>query len=69
MPIENALGLPPGRQCGHSRESLRENGNFSSASVLDVLHRTLANAACGGFAWRDARDGAGFQLRATLLSW
>ena len=38
--IERAVGLPPEANV-HSRESMRENGNFSSASVLDVLHRTL----------------------------
>ena len=50
--IDHALGLPPSANA-HSRDSLRENGNFSSASVLDVLHRTLATTATGRLAWRD----------------
>src|SRR5262249_10241982 len=39
--IEHAVGLPP-EALVHSRNSMRDNGNISSASVLDVLRRTVA---------------------------
>ncbi|MEV4921567.1 3-oxoacyl-[acyl-carrier-protein] synthase III C-terminal domain-containing protein [Streptomyces roseoverticillatus] len=39
--LDRGLGLPPGA-LAHSRDSLAEYGNVSSASVLDVLRRTLA---------------------------
>src|SRR5258707_15628805 len=39
--IQNAIELTPDA-LAHSRNSMRDNGNISSASVLDVLRRTLA---------------------------
>jgi len=39
--IENAIALPP-KALAKSRDSMRENGNMSSVSVLDVLRRTIA---------------------------
>ncbi len=54
--IERAVGLPPEANA-HSRESMRDNGSFSSASVLDVLHRTLATPPADGSLGVHARDG------------
>ncbi|MEU8549159.1 hypothetical protein AB0C81_19605 [Streptomyces roseoverticillatus] len=39
--LDRGLGLQPGA-LAHSRDSPAEYGNVSSASVLDVLRRTLA---------------------------
>ncbi len=47
--VENAFALPPAA-LGPSREVLRRYGNMSSATVLFILQRILADA--------DARDGA-----------
>ncbi|MFF4530081.1 type III polyketide synthase [Streptomyces sp. NPDC001407] len=41
--LDRSLCPPPGALT-HSRTSLAQCGNISSASVLDVLHRTLADA-------------------------
>ncbi len=40
--VVEALGVPEGLIAA-SRESLREAGNLSSATVLDVLKRTFAD--------------------------
>ncbi|HEY2504122.1 MAG TPA: type III polyketide synthase, partial [Mycobacterium sp.] len=45
--IENAIGVAP-EALAHSRNSMRENGNISSASVLDVLRRTVAEPPVHG---------------------
>jgi alkylresorcinol/alkylpyrone synthase len=66
--IERAVGLPPEANV-HSRESLRENGNFSSASVLDVLHRTLATPPPAGSLGVMLAMGPGFSFELLLLSW
>jgi alkylresorcinol/alkylpyrone synthase len=66
--IERAIGLPPEANA-HSRESLRENGNFSSASVLDVLHRTLATPPPAGSLGVMLAMGPGFSFELLLLSW
>ena len=66
--IERAVGLPPEANV-HSRESLRENGNFSSASVFDVLHRTLATPPPAGSLGVMLAMGPGFSFELLLLSW
>ena len=66
--IERAVGLPPEANV-HSRQSLRENGNFSSASVLDVLHRTLATPPPAGSLGVMLAMGPGFSFELLLLSW
>jgi alkylresorcinol/alkylpyrone synthase len=66
--IERAVGLPPEANV-HSRESMRENGNFSSASVLDVLHRTLATPQADGTLGVMLAMGPGFSFELLLLSW
>ena len=66
--IDRAIGLPPVANA-HSRESMRENGNFSSASVLDVLHRTLANPPAEGSLGVMLAMGPGFSFELLLLSW
>jgi alkylresorcinol/alkylpyrone synthase len=66
--IENAIGLPP-EALAHSRNSMRENGNMSSVSVLDVLRRTVAEPpAQGGFGVMLAM-GPGFSFELLLLQW
>ncbi len=66
--IENAIGLPP-EALAHSRNSMRENGNISSASVLDVLRRTVAEPPPeGAFAVMLAM-GPGFSFELLLLQW
>ena len=40
--MEEVFGLPE-KGLSHSWDSLRENGNMSSVSVLDIIKRTLAN--------------------------
>jgi alkylresorcinol/alkylpyrone synthase len=66
--IERAVGLPP-EATFHSRESMRQNGNFSSASVLDVLHRTLATPPPQGSLAMMIAMGPGFSFELLLLSW
>lgn len=66
--IERAVGLPPEANV-HSRESMRQNGNFSSASVLDVLHRTLATPPPDGSLGVMLAMGPGFSFELLLLSW
>ncbi|HET7665275.1 MAG TPA: 3-oxoacyl-[acyl-carrier-protein] synthase III C-terminal domain-containing protein [Mycobacterium sp.] len=66
--IERAVGMPP-RANAHSRNSLRENGNISSASVLDVLHRTVAAPPQEGSLGVLLAMGPGFSFELVLLSW
>nr|WP_207384013.1 3-oxoacyl-[acyl-carrier-protein] synthase III C-terminal domain-containing protein [Mycolicibacterium komanii] len=66
--IDTALGLPPEANT-HSRNSMRENGNFSSASVLDVLHRTLASPPAPGSFGVLLAMGPGFSFELLLLKW
>jgi alkylresorcinol/alkylpyrone synthase len=66
--IENAIGLPP-EALVHSRESMRENGNISSASVLDVLRRTIADPPPEGAFGVMLAMGPGFSFELLLLSW
>ena len=66
--IERAVGLPSEANV-HSRNSMRENGNMSSVSVLDVLHRTLATPPPNGSLGVMVAMGPGFSFELLLLSW
>lgn len=66
--IENAIGLPP-EAVTHSRNSMRDNGNMSSASVLDVLRRTIAEPPPEGSYGVMLAMGPGFSFELLLLSW
>ncbi|WP_085101034.1 type III polyketide synthase [Mycobacterium paraense] len=66
--IENALGLPA-QALAHSRNSMRENGNMSSASVLDVLRRTVAEPPPAGSFGVMLAMGPGFSFELLLLQW
>ncbi|MEY8016002.1 type III polyketide synthase [Mycobacterium servetii] len=66
--IENALGLSP-EALAHSRDSMRENGNISSASVLDVLRRTVATPPAAGEFGVMLAMGPGFSFELLLLRW
>jgi predicted naringenin-chalcone synthase len=65
--IENAIGLPS-EALSHSRNSMRDNGNMSSVSVLDVLRRTVAEPSEGSFGVMLAM-GPGFSFELLLLQW
>lgn len=66
--IENALGLPA-EALVHSRNSMRDNGNISSVSVLDVLNRTLAEPPPVGAYGVMLAMGPGFSFELLLLRW
>jgi alkylresorcinol/alkylpyrone synthase len=66
--IENAIGLPP-EALAHSRNSMWENGNMSSVSVLDVLRRTIADSPPDGTFGVMVSMGPGFSFELVLLSW
>ena len=66
--IETAIGLSP-EAVVHSRDSMRENGNISSASVLDVLRRTLAEPPADGAFGVMLAMGPGFSFELLLLQW
>ncbi|WP_178974273.1 type III polyketide synthase [Mycobacterium colombiense] len=66
--IENAIGLP-GDALAHSRNSMRENGNVSSVSVLDVLRRTVAAPPGDGAFGVMLAMGPGFCFELLLLQW
>jgi alkylresorcinol/alkylpyrone synthase len=66
--IQNAIDLPPGA-LAHSWDSMREHGNISSASVLDVLGRTLATPPADGDLAVMLAMGPGFGFELLLLSW
>jgi alkylresorcinol/alkylpyrone synthase len=66
--IENAIGLPP-EALAHSRNSMRENGNMSSVSVLDVLRRTIADSPPEGTFGVMVSMGPGFSFELVLLGW
>ncbi|OBF25275.1 stilbene synthase [Mycobacterium sp. ACS4331] len=66
--IASAVGLPLDA-LAHSTESMRENGNISSASVLDVLRRTIADPPAPGSLGVMLAMGPGFSFELLLLSW
>ena len=66
--IQRAIGLAPSA-LSHSTNSMREHGNISSASVLDVLRRTLAEPPAAGALGVMLAMGPGFSFELLLLSW
>ena len=66
--IANAVGLPP-EALAHSWDSMRDHGNISSASVLDVLCRTIAEPPPEGSFGMMLAMGPGFSFEQLLLSW
>ncbi|WP_367140317.1 MULTISPECIES: 3-oxoacyl-[acyl-carrier-protein] synthase III C-terminal domain-containing protein [Streptomyces] len=66
--LDQGLGLPPGA-LALSRDSLAEYGNVSSASVLDVLRRTLAAPPAPGSAGLLLALGPGLTSELLLLAW
>lgn len=67
--VEDALGLPSDA-LRHTRESLAEVGNLSSASVIDVFGRTVhdGHARAGQYGVLMAM-GPGFSSECVLLCW
>lgn len=59
----------PAQALSLSTESMRENGNISSASVLDVLRRTIAQSPAAGTLAVMLAMGPGFSFELLLLSW
>jgi alkylresorcinol/alkylpyrone synthase len=66
--VGHALELPS-ETFGHSWDSLRDNGNMSSVSVLDVLSRTLADPPDAGSLGVMLSMGPGFGFELLLLGW
>ncbi|MDT5075288.1 MAG: alkylresorcinol/alkylpyrone synthase [Mycobacterium sp.] len=66
--IQNAIGMRP-EALAHSWDSMREHGNISSASVLDVLSRTIATPPPDGSLGVMLAMGPGFSFELLLLSW
>ncbi|GAY16879.1 type III polyketide synthase [Mycobacterium sp. shizuoka-1] len=66
--ITDAVGVPP-EALRHSWQSMRDNGNISSASVLDVLDRTIAEAPAPGSLGMMLAMGPGFSFELLLLAW
>ena len=66
--IQSAVGLPE-EALRHSWQSMRDHGNISSASVLDVLGRTLAEPPAVGSLGLMVAMGPGFSFELLLLSW
>jgi alkylresorcinol/alkylpyrone synthase len=66
--VENALDLPDDALIS-SRNSLRDNGNLSSVSVLDILHGVMADPPPPGSIGVMIAMGPGFSSELVLLSW
>ena len=66
--VENVLELPPDA-LDRTRNSLRNNGNLSSVSVLDILHATRAAPPLPGSIGLMIAMGPGFSAELVLLSW
>jgi alkylresorcinol/alkylpyrone synthase len=66
--MSQAVGMPP-EALRHSWQSMRDNGNISSASVLDVLDRTIATAPPEGSMGLMVAMGPGFSFELLLLGW
>lgn len=60
---------PPVDALRHSWDSMREHGNISSASVLDVLRRTVQEPPPSGSFGVMLAMGPGFSFELLLLSW
>jgi alkylresorcinol/alkylpyrone synthase len=66
--VENVLDLPADA-LDRSRTSLRDNGNLSSVSVLDVLRATVADPPAPGSIGLMIAMGPGFCSELVLLGW
>jgi alkylresorcinol/alkylpyrone synthase len=66
--VENVLELPSDA-LDHTRNSLRDNGNLSSVSVLDVLRANIANPPQPGAKGLMIAMGPGFCSELVLLEW
>jgi alkylresorcinol/alkylpyrone synthase len=66
--VENVLDLPDDA-LDHTRNSLRNNGNLSSVSVLDVLRANMADPPPAGSIGLMIAMGPGFCSELVLLAW
>jgi alkylresorcinol/alkylpyrone synthase len=66
--VENTLDLPADA-LERTRNSLRDNGNLSSVSVLDILHGAMAHPPSPGSIGLMIAMGPGFSSELVLLSW
>ena len=66
--VENGLDLP-GDALDRTRHSLRDNGNMSSVSVLDVLRDTMADPPPPGSFGLMIAMGPAFCSELVLLGW
>ncbi|TFV58979.1 type III polyketide synthase [Mycobacterium sp. PS03-16] len=66
--IQRAVDVPA-EALKHSWDSLRDNGNISSASVLDVLGRTIGQRPDDRSPALMLAMGPGFSFELVLLSW
>jgi alkylresorcinol/alkylpyrone synthase len=66
--VEDGLNLPAG-SLDHTRNSLRENGNLSSVSVLDVLRLNMADPPPAGSIGLMIAMGPAFCSELVLLKW
>jgi alkylresorcinol/alkylpyrone synthase len=66
--VGKALDLPADA-FDRTRNSLRDNGNLSSVSVLDILHATMADPPSPGSVGLMIAMGPGFSAEFVLLSW
>jgi alkylresorcinol/alkylpyrone synthase len=66
--VENVLDLPPDA-LDRTRNSLRDHGNLSSVSVLDILHGVMADPPPPGSIGLMIAMGPGFSSELVLLSW
>lgn len=66
--VEQVLDLP-GAALEHTRNSLRNNGNLSSVSVLDVLRANMADPPTPGSVGLMVAMGPAFCSELVLLAW
>ena len=66
--VENVLDLPS-EALVLTRNSLRDNGNLSSVSVLDILHAAMADPPPPGSTGLMIAMGPGFSSELVLLRW
>jgi alkylresorcinol/alkylpyrone synthase len=66
--FESVLELPPDA-LDRTRKSLRDNGNLSSVSVLDIVRDTMADPPSPGSIGLMVAMGPGFSSALVLLGW
>ncbi|HTM85646.1 MAG TPA: 3-oxoacyl-[acyl-carrier-protein] synthase III C-terminal domain-containing protein, partial [Mycobacterium sp.] len=66
--VENGLDLPADA-LDRTRTSMREHGNLSSVSVLDILKTTMADPPPPGSVGLMLAMGPGFCAELVLLGW